>query len=634
MNCKKIFFKIIYNCLFIFLLLASNISIYGNSDTVEAAKKTAQSTIKFMPYSRDGLVEALVSIYGYSREDTEKAVDSLDIDWKLKATESAEMKIKYIAYSKEGLIDTLVSYDKFSHQDAEYAVNSLNIDWNQQALASVEMKLQYLSYSRSGLIDTLVSFDKFTREEAEYAVDAVEADWKQQAVESAKTKMKYLTFSDQQMRSSLQFDGFTDGEITYALSVINGEQEASPAVNKNSEENRGIEKAKSYLKYNYSRIIIIDKLAADGFSLETAARAVDNCGVNWNDIALNKTKSYLKYNYSKSTIYSKLLSDQFTEEQAQYAVENCGANWNSVAYNKALSYVKYNYSNEKIYNKLLTDGFNDEQAAVAIYCLEDSLCDETSIIVIADRLVAEYNENTSDEVNKDEMIVQNNYEEIMNVSGNNFGETQTDGTDNDTTLPVEVHPEIISDTEHKVSPTITTPPEDIIDKDLIQSDRWEINAADDGIRISSTDANLFNIRVVEIGNGESLQSDRNLMINISINEQGSLIFLLMLDDENNTYNAFPLNKTNIYCFVSSDPDDSIPSTGNFSDWNSAVALGGTVILGKENNAEFIRGLQTGYLSVVLFHIDQESGLGIFCNSELTDIIGFEDAVMTAESLTK
>ena len=230
--------------------------------------------------------------------------------------------------------------------------------------------------------------------------------------------------------------------------------------------------------------------------------------------------------------------------------------------------------------------------------------------------------------------MQNNYEEIMNVSGNNFGETQTDGTDNDTTLPVEVHPEIISDTEHKVSPTITTPPEDIIDKDLIQSDRWEINAADDGIRISSTDANLFNIRVVEIGNGESLQSDRNLMINISINEQGSLIFLLMLDDENNTYNAFPLNKTNIYCFVSSDPDDSIPSTGNFSDWNSAVALGGTVILGKENNAEFIRGLQTGYLSVVLFHIDQESGLGIFCNSELTDIIGFEDAVMTAESLTK
>ena len=696
----------------VFVLLFCCVSCYVGAESIEDAVTAANRRLSYSNYSKYGLIDALVTFDGFSRETAENAVNSLNVNWTANAIPEAKTKLSYTAYSKAGLIEALVSFDKFDREEAEYAVNSLNIDWNEQAIGAAKNRLKYSSYSKSGLIEALISFDKFNREEAEYAVNKVysssteqavsaaenrvkyspyskeglidalvkfdkfsrdesetavntlDIDWRQQAVKKAESTLQYQTLSDSGLLQRLISDGFTQEEAEYAVSYITSAAQ-NTEINRNSEEYRAVEKAKSYIRYNYSRQTIIDKLIKDGFSETTAIYAADNCEADWNLVAVSKAQSYLKYDYSKNKIYAKLLSDQFTESQTQYAVdncgadwnlvavnkaqsylkydysftklyskllndeftdaqaqygvENCGADWNIVAYNKALSYVKYNYSNEKIYSKLLSDGFDDEQAALAVQCLEDFSCDASVLMAIAENPKAVYDGNISETTGTDDS---------HNENGNSVSEIQAEFSDEITSEAED----IVNSFETEHADITTLEPNSA--KDTYLTDLWEINMTDNGIRISSTDANMFGVHLIEINNGESVQSDRNLVINISVSEQETMIFLLILDEENNTYNVFPMNKTDINCFVSSDPAAQIPSTSNTNDWNSAAALGGTVILGNENNAEFIKGLQTGYLNIVLFYIDRESDTGVMCNSELTGFDGFEDAVLTARNLTK
>ena len=628
-----------------------------NIDWKEQAVDAAKNKMQYSSYSKTGLIESLISFDKFDRTEAEYAVNSLNIDWKEQAVEAAKNKMQYSSYSQSKLIDTLISFDKFNREEAEYAANKIYTNSTEQAVSAAKDKMKYSSYSKKGLIDSLVTFDKFSRDESEEAVNSLDVNWNQQAVGKAEDILRYQNLSDTGLLNRLITDGFTQEEAEYAVSYITSSQNTEN--NKNSEEYRAIDKAKSYIRYDYSKQTVIDKLIKDGFSEAIAIYAADNCDVDWNTQAVNKAQSYLKYDYSRNKIYDKLLSDQFTENQAQYAVENCdadwnliavnkaqsylkydysfpkvyskllgdgfteeqslygtencGANWNRVAYNKALSYVKYNYSNEKIYNKLLSDGFDDEQAAIAVYCLENVTCDESNIVSVADDLKAAkavYDGIIPETAETAELAAENE---------NPVSEVQSDFGD-----------EILSETENNdnnvgLERSVRTTADLDASQDTKLSNLWEINRTDTGVRISSTDDCNFSIHLVEINNDESLQSDQNLMINISINQQEIMIFLLILDEENNTYNAFPMNKTDINCFVTSDTNALIPSTSDTDKWNSAVALGGTVIIGDENNNEFIKGLQAGYLNIVLLYIDKESGIGVMGSAELVDFEGFENA---------
>ncbi len=85
------------------------------------------------------------------------------------ARESAESYLRYMSFSRSGLIEQL-EFEGYSTADATYAVDAVSPDWNEQAAKSAQSYLEHMSFSRSGLIEQL-EFEGFTNEQAVYGVN-------------------------------------------------------------------------------------------------------------------------------------------------------------------------------------------------------------------------------------------------------------------------------------------------------------------------------------------------------------------------------------------------------------------------------------------------------------------------------
>lgn len=161
------------------VLALSSASTTGQDNAV----KSAMQYLKFMGFSRQGLIDQLASPYGsgYLQEEAVFAVDYLEnnnlVDWNEQAVKSATSYLSSMAFSRAGLIDQLTSEfgSKFTKEQAEYAVSTLEtaglVDWNEQAVKSAKSYLEFMAFSKEGLIDQLSSEygSQFTREQAEYA---------------------------------------------------------------------------------------------------------------------------------------------------------------------------------------------------------------------------------------------------------------------------------------------------------------------------------------------------------------------------------------------------------------------------------------------------------------------------------
>ena len=93
------------------------------------------------------------------------------------AIRSAESYLKYMAFSRLGLIDQLSSEygDQYPIDDATFAVDSLNEDWNAQAVKSAQSYIDTMAFSCQGLIQQLSSQygAQFTIELATYGATQV-----------------------------------------------------------------------------------------------------------------------------------------------------------------------------------------------------------------------------------------------------------------------------------------------------------------------------------------------------------------------------------------------------------------------------------------------------------------------------
>ena len=93
------------------------------------------------------------------------------------AIRSAESYLKYMAFSRLGLIDQLSSEygDQYPIDDATFAVDSLNEDWNAQAVKSAQSYIDTMAFSCQGLIQQLSSQygAQFTIEQATYGATQV-----------------------------------------------------------------------------------------------------------------------------------------------------------------------------------------------------------------------------------------------------------------------------------------------------------------------------------------------------------------------------------------------------------------------------------------------------------------------------
>ena len=131
--------------------------------------------------------------------------------------------------------------------------------------------------------------------------------------------------------------------------------------------------AKSYLECDgISRQSLFKQLKEqEKFTDEQAKYAVDNCGANWNNQAVESAKSYLLNcsGFSYSGLTHQLQEfEGFTLEQAKYGVENSGADWNEQAVISAKSYLDCGgYSKQSLIEQLKDEEkFTDEQAEYAV----------------------------------------------------------------------------------------------------------------------------------------------------------------------------------------------------------------------------------------------------------------------------
>lgn len=129
------------------------------------------------------------------------------------ALESAQSYLRYMAFSRNGLIDQL-EYEGFTTSEATYAVDNCGADWNEQALESANSYLSHMAFSYTGLIDQL-EYEGFTTEQATYAVDSCGADWNEQAAKSAESYLSHMSFSREELIDQLEYEGFTHEQAVY-----------------------------------------------------------------------------------------------------------------------------------------------------------------------------------------------------------------------------------------------------------------------------------------------------------------------------------------------------------------------------------------------------------------------------------
>lgn len=91
---------------------------------VTNARRSAQSYLDIMGFSRQGLIDQLSSEYGdqYPVEVATAAVDSLNVDWNAEAVEKAQSYLEMMGFSHAGLVDQLSSEygDQFTREQAEH----------------------------------------------------------------------------------------------------------------------------------------------------------------------------------------------------------------------------------------------------------------------------------------------------------------------------------------------------------------------------------------------------------------------------------------------------------------------------------------------------------------------------------
>ena len=138
------------------------------------AYATAKELSEDSPISMQAIKDK-IKIYNYSEGANQYAVYKLNIDWKERAVLVAKSLQKY-RYSKEGLVEQLINVELFTKEEADYAIEQVNFDWKENAVKEAESYVNSGKISKEKLLEILVENKKFTQEEAEYAIEHAKID--------------------------------------------------------------------------------------------------------------------------------------------------------------------------------------------------------------------------------------------------------------------------------------------------------------------------------------------------------------------------------------------------------------------------------------------------------------------------
>ena len=88
------------------------------------------------------------------------------------ALEAANSCLRVMAFSYNGLVRYLQEFEGFTEDEAVYAVDNCGADWNEQAVKHAQYYLNTQSFTRDELIGQL-EYEGYTTEQAIYGVDGV-----------------------------------------------------------------------------------------------------------------------------------------------------------------------------------------------------------------------------------------------------------------------------------------------------------------------------------------------------------------------------------------------------------------------------------------------------------------------------
>lgn len=102
------------------------------------------------------------------------------------------------------------------------------------------------------------------------------------------------------------------------------QQETKPSVTMG--QLNALQKALDYLAYtSFSASSLADQLEYEGFAQDEIDYAVEHCGANWKEQAAKKAQDYMDYSsFSRSGLIDQLLFEGFTQEQAEYGATAVG----------------------------------------------------------------------------------------------------------------------------------------------------------------------------------------------------------------------------------------------------------------------------------------------------------------------
>jgi len=160
-----------------------------------------------------------------AEEDAKKAAEQAEKDRiasetvsQKNATKMAKDYLKYMPFSKQGLIKQL-EYEGFSPADAAYGAEYSGANWMVQAEKMAKDYLKYMPFSKQGLIKQL-EYEGFTSDEIQFGIDRCGANWMEQAEKMAKSYVDHMAFSRQGLISQLLYEGFSNEEAEHGVNSV------------------------------------------------------------------------------------------------------------------------------------------------------------------------------------------------------------------------------------------------------------------------------------------------------------------------------------------------------------------------------------------------------------------------------
>lgn len=136
-------------------------------------------------------------------------------------------------------------------------------------------------------------------------------------------------------------------------------------------EENALQSAMAYLNNGsgFSKKELEEQLEYEGYSEGEVLYALNNCNADWSEQALTKMNGYLNNGsgFSKKGLIEQLEFNKFSENEIEFALRNCNVDWNQQASISAQCFLNsQSFSKKALLEQLLFNGFSQSEAEYGV----------------------------------------------------------------------------------------------------------------------------------------------------------------------------------------------------------------------------------------------------------------------------